>query len=205
MRERGEIAEKMAKVRALAVDVDGVLTDGRVWFGPEGEPIKAFHEHDAVAVRLAHAVEWPVVIITGRRCDQVANWASRYGIAEVHQEVLVKRDQLTEVAQRLGLATEQFVYLGDDLLDLPAMDLCGLTVAPRDASCLVRQKVDLVLDTPGGRGALRELVDRLLEAQQRTTEAVQGYLRARGCEELGGELLPQSTTGTLTTKIGFRG
>lgn len=202
MHERDEIADKMRRVAGLVTDVDGVLTNGTYPYGADGELLKLFHTHDEVGLQLARCAGWPVVVITQRQSAMVARWAADMGLEQVHQGVADKRECLAAVAGELGLSCDQFCYLGDDLLDLPAMDLCGLRAAPADATVLVRRKVDLVLELPGGRGVLRELVERVLEAQGRCVEVIRAYLNWRECATPG-ELIPAAGEGDVP-KIGFR-
>ena len=202
MRERNETAEKMLSIGALVTDIDGCVTDGTYGYGPDGDTLKFFNDRDNVGVRLAQAAGWPVVVITARTSPMVARWASELEVTRVHQGALDKRATLQAVAAELGLDLQQVAYLGDDLLDLPAMDLVGLCASPHDAALLVRQQVDLVLDLNGGRGALRELVERILDTQGKLTTTIHAYLSSRGVTEPGGRL--PAACDAASAKIGFR-
>lgn len=203
MREQHDLTEKMLAVRGLVLDVDGVLTDGGLRYGPDGEALKVFHTRDDVGLRLAQAAGWPILVITAMDTPMVATWARERDITELHQGIRDKRSTLQAAAQRVGLDLQQAAYVGDDLLDLPSMDLCGLTAAPRDANLLVRQKVDLVLELGGGRGAVRELVERVLERQGCFGQVLRTYYAQRGCAEVG-SLVPPAEEPTTEPKIGFR-
>ncbi|MCC7495815.1 MAG: phenylphosphate carboxylase subunit delta [Fimbriimonadaceae bacterium] len=202
MREQQEVAARMQSIRALVLDVDGVLTDGGLRYGASGEEHKQFHTRDDVGLRLAQAAGWQVVVITAMAGRPLAAWAAERDITELHMDINDKRSKLREVTARLGLALADCAYVGDDLLDLPSMDLCGLRAAPADALVLVRQKVDLVLSLPGGRGAVRELIDRVLEVQGRTVEVLHAYYARRGVTEHG-SLVPTAAE-SCSPKIGFR-
>lgn len=195
------VVQKLRAVKALITDVDGVLTDGCYPYGAEGEVLKFFHTRDQVGLELAAAAGWPVLVVSQRPGAMVEAWARDMGI-EACLGVDDKRTCVKELAAKKKLKLEQVVYLGDDLLDLPAMDLCGVSAAPADAAVLVRQKVDLVLSLEGGRGALRELVETTLERQGRLTEALAAYYRNHGCKEPGSKV-PQEEP-LKGAKIGFR-
>jgi YrbI family 3-deoxy-D-manno-octulosonate 8-phosphate phosphatase len=190
-------------VQALVIDVQGSLTDGLVAPAAEGGDRGRLRDHDVVGLQLAQAAGWTVILMAEAASPALADWAARLGIT--HLAIGGdKRAALAALAGSLKLDLATAACLGDDLLDLPAMDLCGLAVAPRDAVVLVREKVDAVLEMPAGRGAVRELVDRVLAAQDRTCEAIGAYLQACGGVSAG-ETLAVADEAVLRPKIGFRG
>lgn len=144
----------------LVMDVDGTLTDGCIYMGPEGEAMKAFNCQDgyAIAQTLPNYGITPV-IITGRNSQIVANRAAELNITHLHQGVADKLPKLKEVADALGAAREEIAYIGDDLNDLECLQYCGLTGCPADAVPGVQKIVDFVSSRNGGRGAVREFVD----------------------------------------------
>ncbi len=201
MRETSARREKMLPIAAVACDLDGVLTNGLLPYGPDGDCLKSFGTHDNVGFRLAAAAGWPTAVITARRSAMTERWAADLKLPELHQGVTDKAACLTEFAAAHQLELRQIAFVGDDLLDLPAMLAAGLGVAPADAVLVVRRKADLVLDSPGGRGALRELVDRLIEAQGRTTEVLGAYYAAQRVEF--DPAVIEEVTEQAATRIGF--
>ena len=156
------------KARALAwlvLDVDGVLTDGRLHFGAEGELIKSFHVRDGLAVKLAQAAGLEVAVLSARSSAIVARRAAEIGIDEVIQGREDKAAAFAALLERRGIAAAAVAYLGDDLQDLPVLRRAGLSAAPADAVAEVRSAVDYVTGARGGEGCVRELVERLLGAR----------------------------------------
>lgn len=148
--------------KLLIMDVDGTLTDGRIYMGAEGELMKAFDVKDGYAI--AHILPQlgiTPVIITGRSSAIVEQRARELKITELHQGVADKRAKLEEVLEQHGVTAEEAAYIGDDLNDLDCIRLCGLSACPADAVDEVAEAVDYVCKRDGGRGAVREFVDRL--------------------------------------------
>lgn len=150
------------KIKMLVMDVDGTLTDGCIYMGSDGEAMKAFNCQDgyAIAQILPRAGITPV-IITGRSSRIVANRAAELKIVHLHQGVADKLPKLQELAAQLGVCREEIAYIGDDLNDLECMKFCGFTGCPGDAVPEIREIVDFVSTRNGGRGAVREFVDRI--------------------------------------------
>lgn len=164
-------------VRLVLMDCDGVLTDGRVVFVSGGGEIKAFDSKDGVGVRLAQALGLEVGIVTGRRSEAVRRRARELGLREVHQKVWDKLALVRRLLRRRKLGFEQLCFIGDDVVDLPVLRRAGLAVAPADAHAAVRSRVHWVTRRSGGRGAVREVLDRLLEAQGLGARLMERYLR----------------------------
>ncbi|MBI2298429.1 MAG: hypothetical protein HYU66_05655 [Armatimonadetes bacterium] len=201
-REQADVAAKMARIRALVTDVDGAVTDGSLYFGAEGESLKVFHVHDSVGVQLARAAGWPVAVITARNTPMTAQWAAELNVERLFQGARSKIPCLEQFAGEFGVQLDEIAYLGDDIWDLAAMEQVGLSAAPADALVPVRQKVDLVLELGGGAGALRELIDRILECQGRTRAVWDAWYATNGVADTAGFLGPgEEETGP---KIGFR-
>lgn len=152
----------MAGIRLLVMDVDGTLTDGRIFIGPGGEAMKAFHVQDGygIAQILPRAGIVPA-IITGRSSAIVEQRARELHIEELHQGVSDKLDRLQEIARRRGISAGEIAYIGDDLNDLACMRFCGMSACPADAVPEVRGAADYVCTREGGRGAVREFIDYL--------------------------------------------
>ena len=151
------------KIKMLVMDIDGTLTDGRIYVGAQGELMKAFDVHDGYAIaHLLPAGGIVPVIITGRSSEIAAQRAKELKITELHQGVSDKLDELMAIAARYGIRAEEIAYIGDDVNDLPCMNFCGLTACPADAVAQVTVAVDYVCSRDGGRGAVREFIDRIL-------------------------------------------
>lgn len=151
------------KIKLLVMDVDGTLTDGKIYMGENGEVMKAFNIKDGYAI--AHMLpEMGIipVIITGRKSKIVENRAKELGIIELYQGVVNKLDQLKKVAEKYKAATEEIAYIGDDLNDLECIEYCGVAVCPADAVEKVKRKVTYVCQSNGGEGAVREFITEQL-------------------------------------------
>ena len=160
-----DTAPCLKRIRLLAMDVDGVLTDGRLIYDTQGRELKAFHIRDGLGIRLAQAGGVVVAFITARESALVAGRAWELGVEEVHQNVLDKAGRLREIAQRRGLDMAEVAYLGDDLNDLRAVQAAGCGIAVADAAPELRALADHVTVAPGGHGAVREAITAILQAQ----------------------------------------
>jgi 3-deoxy-D-manno-octulosonate 8-phosphate phosphatase (KDO 8-P phosphatase) len=154
----------MTRIAALATDVDGVLTDGSVWWGPEGEEWKRFSFRDIMGVSLARKAGLLIALISGEASSQVDQFARKMSIQDVYKGCRDKEAALREFAAAHGLDLAQVAFMGDDVNDVAALRVCGLGAAPADAHPAARAAAGFVASNTGGRGALRELVDMLLEA-----------------------------------------
>lgn len=201
MRETSEIAEKMQGIKAVATDVDGCVTSGAIYYGHGGDELKVFHTHDNLGIQLVRSIGWPVAAITARESPMVAHWAAEQGVDSLFQAARSKVPCLEQFCAEHKLELSQVAYLGDDVWDLPAMAVCGLTACPADGNLTVRNQADLVLSLPGGRGALREYVERILRAQGRDHEALCAWYRRMGVEDLS---FLGDDDGCDGHKIGFR-
>ena len=160
-----DLNARAAEIRLAVFDVDGVLTDGRLFLDDQGIQTKAFHVRDGLGLKalMQHGIE--VAIITARRSGVVQKRMSELGIKHLRQGEADKERALLELADRLSIPTTQVSYMGDDLIDWPAMKHCGLSAAPADADAWIRAQVDFVSKAGGGLGAVRELSELLLEAR----------------------------------------
>src|SRR5574337_1097177 len=147
------ILEKAKAIRLLIMDVDGVLTDGRIFYSAEGVESEAFFVRDGFGLRMARQAGMLTAILTGRVSGAVAHRAKELGIAEIHQGALNKLAVYEMLLERYGLTDEAVAYVGDDLNDLPVLERVGLSAAPADADPQVRAKVAFVATQDGGRGA----------------------------------------------------
>ena len=150
------------KIKLLVMDVDGTLTDGRIYIGTNGELMKAFDVKDGYGiVRFIKAGGIPA-IITGRRSSIVEVRCRELGITELCQGVNDKLSKLKELTEKYSLSPDVIAYIGDDLNDLECMEYCGLAAAPADAVAIVREMADFRCSHDAGRGAVREFCDYLL-------------------------------------------
>ncbi len=155
-----------ARIQLLVLDVDGVLTDGRLWFSADGEALKAFHVRDGAGIKAVLAAGIQVAIISGRESMMVSRRAAELGITHVHQGVSDKAAALTTLMGRLRCAKDATACVGDDTPDLSMMALSALPVAVADAHPAVRAQALLITEAKGGAGAVREVCDLLLSARQ---------------------------------------
>ena len=149
-------------IRAIAMDVDGVLTDGGVWWGPNGEEWKRFHFADIMGLSLARKSGLVIALISGEDSPLVDRLASKMGITDVHKGCKDKAAALRTFADRHKLDLREICFIGDDVNDLAALALAGLSACPSDARPAIREKCHFVSKLPGGNGAVREVVDMLL-------------------------------------------
>lgn len=156
---------RAAKIRVAAFDVDGTLTDGRLWYGEDGRETKVFHVHDGLGLKRLQANGVQVAIITARISHPVALRAEELGIAHVYQGQSDKRACFAALLEALNLAPEHAAFVGDDLPDLPAMRIAGFAVAVANAHPWVAEAAHWQTCLPGGMGAAREACDLILHAQ----------------------------------------
>jgi 3-deoxy-D-manno-octulosonate 8-phosphate phosphatase (KDO 8-P phosphatase) len=166
-------ADRAAHIKAVVFDVDGVLTDGGLWFGPDGEALKRFDVKDGHAIVLARLTNLPVCILTARTSPIVEVRAQELKITKVFQGRREKGPAFDELAAELGIAPKEIAYMGDDINDLPAMSRCGFSGCPSDAVTLVKESVDFISTRPGGKGAVREFIEVLLHATGRWEQALE--------------------------------
>ena len=156
-------------IRAFAFDVDGVFTDGLVLAMPDGDLLRQFNSKDCFAVRTAVDNGFPCAIITGGVSSSLLHRAHSLGVPDEYLYMLSKdkAEDLLHFCRRAGLDPSQVAFVGDDIPDIPAMELAGLGVCPADAVPEVRSAADLVSQFPGGRGFIRDLIESVLKPQHR--------------------------------------
>ena len=164
-----DILARAAHTRVAVFDVDGTLTDGRLWYGADGHEAKQFHVHDGLGLKRLQAHGVQVAIITARHSDAVATRARELAIAHVFQAQSDKRACLLALLDTLQLQTGQACYVGDDLPDLPAMHVAGLAIAVANAHPWVAEQAHWQTHRAGGDGAAREVCDLILHAQGKST------------------------------------
>ncbi|MET0986652.1 MAG: HAD hydrolase family protein [Steroidobacteraceae bacterium] len=161
------VLERAADVRLLILDVDGVLTDGRLHFSARGEELKTFHVRDGSGIKELMRAGVQVAVISGRDSKAVERRMSELGVTWVRQGIADKRAALQELLDILGLGPQAVAVVGDDTPDLPMFELARFAIAVADAHSSARAAAHHVTRAPGGRGAVREVCDLILEAQAR--------------------------------------
>ncbi len=172
-----QIQQKASKIKLLLLDVDGVLTDNRLIYGDDGQEYKAFYTRDGHAMVLIQKTGIDIGIITGRTSKLVENRMRDLKVKHLYQGVPDKLPTFEALMTQLGLATEQVAYMGDDILDLPILRRVGLSACPADSDPEVLSRVDFISQYPGGRGAVRELCERIMKAQNTWQTHLDFYLR----------------------------
>ena len=161
----GQAIESASKVRLLLLDVDGILTDGRLYFSNSGEESKAFHSLDGHGIKMLMLAGIPVGIITGRESNIVTKRAADLGIDILYQGREDKIDVLKEIITNKGIEAHAIAYAGDDLPDLPVLQAVGLSFSVPGAHPDVKGAVNAITTRCGGEGAVREITDFILNAQ----------------------------------------
>lgn len=164
---KDDILLRASQIKLLICDVDGVLSDGLIYMGNHGEELKAFNVRDGYGIRCLISSDIDVAIITGRNSKIVADRAATLGISHVYQGQSNKLIAFNSLMNSLSLQKQHIAYIGDDLIDWPVMAECGLAVAVADAHPLLLNKAHYVTTLPGGRGAVREICDIILSAQNK--------------------------------------
>lgn len=150
------------KIKALVMDVDGTLTDGKVYMGASGEIMKAFDIKDGYMIARLSTYDIIPIIITGRKSDILINRCKELNIHELHQGVHEKLNCLNKILQSYKLNLTEVAYIGDDLNDKECIEACGFTGCPADAVLEVRQSVDYICSSKGGNGAVREFIEYII-------------------------------------------
>jgi 3-deoxy-D-manno-octulosonate 8-phosphate phosphatase (KDO 8-P phosphatase) len=172
MARRNSRTTGLKKIRALAIDVDGVLSDGGVWWGPNGEEWKRFSFSDIMGVSLARRAGFLLALISGENSPLVERYAEKMLIKHVVKGCRDKAAAVREFASAVGVSLPEICFMGDDVNDLPAMAITGFSAAPANAAAIVLKRAWFVAKAPGGNGALRELVDALLAARHLSPQEV---------------------------------
>jgi 3-deoxy-D-manno-octulosonate 8-phosphate phosphatase (KDO 8-P phosphatase) len=167
---------KAAKVRLMGFDVDGVLTDGKLYYTSQGDEMKAFSSLDGHGLRMLQTAGIEVALISGRQSPALALRAQNLEIAELHMDVADKRALMAQLLARRGLDFAAAGYMGDDIVDLPILRACGFSATVADGHAEVLARVDYVARKVGGGGAAREVCDLLLHAQGRWDAMLATYL-----------------------------
>ncbi len=171
-----DIYAKAALVKLVIFDVDGVLTDGGLYFGPDAREYKVFHVRDGLGMKMLRQGGVEVGVITARRSQAVAQRMDNLGIEHVYQGKQEKLPAYEELRSKLGLSADEVAYVGDDMIDLPIMTRVGFAVAVADAHEEVIRRSHWQTSVPGGRGAARQVCELILKAKGRYDTLLAAYL-----------------------------
>lgn len=180
MRRRPDVKGRARRIRLVVTDVDGVLTDGRMMLSERGDEHKAFHSRDGVAVALAKRAGLKTAMVTGEKSPIAKARGDKLGVDVVVLGARRKGETLEALLSGFDLPAEAAAFIGDDLLDVPAMQKAGLAVAVADAPAEVKAIAHVVTRTRGGHGVLRECVELILRAQGTWRATVDAYVRDHG-------------------------
>lgn len=171
-----DIDERAKRIKAVVLDVDGVLTDGSIYESKDGELIKRFNCRDGLGITLARKSGLKLAIVTGRTSPPVEYRAKELKFDGFWQGVMDKRDAYKELKEKFSLNDEEICYVGDDLIDLPILTQVGLAAAVADAMPEVKERVHYVAKFNGGYGGVRDVIERILKAQGKWDAILKGYL-----------------------------
>jgi YrbI family 3-deoxy-D-manno-octulosonate 8-phosphate phosphatase len=171
-----DLTDRCRRIELILSDVDGVLTDGGIWYDNQGVELKGFHIRDGLGIKLWQRAGFRFGVLTARTSHIVKLRTGELGIDIVRQGFEDKLPVAQEIARTCHLAPEQVCYLGDDLTDLPVIRFAGLGAAVADAVAEVQTAAALVTRLPGGKGAVRELIETILKAKGRWEDAIQRYV-----------------------------
>jgi len=169
------IKEKLKKIKMLILDVDGVMTDGRIIMDDEGREIKNFHVRDGHGIKVLQRYGIKVALLTGRKSKVVEYRARDLDIKDVYQKVYNKKEVFEKILKKYKLSAEEAAFIGDDIIDVPVLKSVGFSVAVADAIDVVKKSVHYVTENQGGNGAVREICEMILKAQGKWPEIAARY------------------------------
>lgn len=172
-----DLKEKLSKVKLVIVDNDGVLTDGRIVYGDYGDELKFFDVQDGFGMVLLHRAGLKTVIISGKKSRINLRRAKELKVAKIYQNAFDKLKVFETVTKKFRVQPSEVLYVGDDLIDLPVLKRVGFAVAVSNAVPEVKEAAHYVTEKSGGRGAVREVIDMLLKAQDRWSSVTEKYFK----------------------------
>ncbi len=167
--------DRLRKIKIVLLDVDGVLTDGRFFYSDDGREFKSFDVKDGFAIRMAGLLGLKFAIITGKMSPIVERRGRELGVEEIHQGYFNKIEVYEDIKLRNGYSDDECAFIGDDLFDLGVLSKAGFSACPADAVEEVKSSVDFISQNPGGRGAVRELIELIMNAQEVWEPAVERF------------------------------
>ncbi|MFK7991721.1 MAG: 3-deoxy-manno-octulosonate cytidylyltransferase [Sandaracinaceae bacterium] len=165
----------LASLKVVCLDVDGVLTDGLLWYGPDGETLKPFHVRDGLGIKLLMRAGVEVAVISGRTSAPLERRLDDLGVTRRYLACREKGAALTDLVAEVGCTEDQVAHVGDDFIDLPILTRVGMPIAVRDAHAAVRREARWVTERAGGRGAVREIADAIVEARGEMSDVLESY------------------------------
>lgn len=159
------LSERCKKIKLVLTDVDGVLTDGGMYYSNEGDVMKKFHVRDGMGVTLLRRNQIPTIIITKEETDMVKRWAERMKIEKLYDGVKNKESLLKKICTEFSLKESEIAYIGDDVNDLELMKKVGFSATPKDGIKQAKRLADYICTLKGGNGVLREIADVILDAK----------------------------------------
>jgi 3-deoxy-D-manno-octulosonate 8-phosphate phosphatase (KDO 8-P phosphatase) len=170
MKITAELWRRLAAIRLLSLDLDGVMTDGGLYYADDGSELRKFDVRDGMGIKLVQKAGFEVSLITMSTAPAIAHRCRRLGIAHAHLGIEPKLPLLQKICDGMGIGLDKVLHLADDVNDLPVLRAVGLPVAPADAMPQVVAVARYVTQKPGGRGAIREICDLLLQAREQETQ-----------------------------------
>jgi YrbI family 3-deoxy-D-manno-octulosonate 8-phosphate phosphatase len=164
----------LKRIRLFASDVDGVLTDAGMYYSESGEELKKFNTRDGMGIKLLQRAGIITALVTQERTKLVARRAEKLTIPEVHQGVMDKLTLIRDMADRLEISMDDVAYIGDDVNDVAALEAVGFSATPADGMPQAAAVVDYICTKKGGEGAVREIIEMILEAQHKSVNAIRG-------------------------------
>lgn len=171
-----DVRQRASAIRLIAFDIDGVMTDGGLTYNDAGVEAKTFNVQDGLGIKFAQRAGIEVAIVTGRTSGVVAARARDLGVEHLFQGVADKGEVLQQLLARLGLEAKEAAFMGDDLIDLPAMRRVGFAIAPANARPVVKENAHYTTVAAGGHGAVREAIEFILESQDKFASILASYL-----------------------------
>ncbi len=170
-----KIKKKLKNIKIVVFDIDGVLTDGRITYDSSGKEYKSFNIKDGSGIKQAIDSGIKVIWLSGRQSEANRKRAKELGITKLYEGILKKKSILLEISKEFNVSLDEICYVGDDVIDLQAVQMAGVGVAVADAHKDLKKSADMVLKTKGGFGAAREIIDLILKLKNLTTKARQRY------------------------------
>lgn len=167
--------KNLEKIKLIAMDVDGTLTDGTIYIFESGEEIKGFNVKDGTGIVLAKIAGIIPVIISGKTSKAVSKRVKALGIDEYYEGVNNKKKVMEEILKKYNLQWENCCFIGDDIVDIEVIKLAGFSASPRDAHPSVKVNVDFVSNFDGGKGAVREIIDFILKNQNKLEDSIKRF------------------------------
>jgi 3-deoxy-D-manno-octulosonate 8-phosphate phosphatase (KDO 8-P phosphatase) len=169
------IKEKLKKIKLLILDVDGVMTDGRIIMDSEGRELKNFDVRDGHGIKMIQRYGIKVAILTGRKSKVVEHRAKDLEIKDVYQKAFNKKEVFEKIIQKHKLSNKEIAFMGDDIVDIPVLKIVGFSASVANALDIVKRQVDYITKNNGGHGAVREVCEMILQAQGKWPEIAARY------------------------------